>query len=429
MLSSTGWAAAIAVVIGCGAPASPQVTQASAMVIAGDCEPWGCGLNGAWLGENIPFRELDLGTRGDIASRRPNQAGLQIQSFRKAGRELTIDVQGDELIGRDGARMLKRADLEGAVLTLLRNGREQFLLRIVKVTTEPYWTDPCTQESADCHLVPRYTIFFKRAGDLDDREADICSPAVEWDMTDGPDYAPARGGQPGGQPPSVLRPPVRTFGTRPQIRGQAIVFRGDQYVEPGFQVHVDHTSTWFNIACRGTAVAKLHLLRHTSASRRDSDRITTREQRQSVLRMLTGDYCGIGYPFTRNGQPLSYTFDQDWRSGEPRPPGDSGSGTAFTGLENVSLDALWDEHGAVCIGTPRLAEHEPVLQLAQRIWQICDRRLATPPPGQRPSSSRPFRSCAELRATTGTIWTGDEFARTGSYVVSANPRPPPAPPR
>lgn len=147
---------------------------------------------------------------------------------------------------------------------------------------------------------------------------------------------------------------------------------------------------------------KLHLLRHTAASQ-DEQHTTTLGQRQAVLRMLTGDYCGIGYPFTVNGHPLRYTFAQPW---EPRYPALFGDQ-----VKVVAIDALWDPSGARCIGTPRLgAEHRG--EIEARCGHTLDdcAVLAEAPPAQ-------VRDSASSAVVTVSTLIGP----AASYALSANP--------
>jgi hypothetical protein len=248
------------------------------------------------------------------------------------------------------------------------------------------------------------------------------------------------------------------------VQGRVTMFRGDQYSEPppgafrrpgyrgaGYVVASDPTSTWFNIACEGTAIAKLHLLRHTAASVFDpradvptgSDhaipvppgiptgpivhprRTTKVPERQALLKMLTADYCGIGFPFTENGHPLSYTFQQPW---QPLFPRTNGSAVPFRGLDNVSIDALWNQDGAVCLAVPRLSDIEPRARLENRIRMWCPAR-DRPGPGIE-DLARPdlfagaigsVRRCGP--GVTLDRWNLELATWTHSYAISANPRP------
>src|SRR5262249_28907117 len=97
------------------------------------------------------------------------------------------------------------------------------------------------------------------------------------------------------------------------VKGMAVIFRGDRYRERTKEVIVPPaTDPWFNVACAGTSVAKMHLMRHTDASNPSGLYNTTRVQRQALLKMLAGDYCGKGKPFTVDGHPLLYSYDKSW---------------------------------------------------------------------------------------------------------------------
>jgi hypothetical protein len=107
------------------------------------------------------------------------------------------------------------------------------------------------------------------------------------------------------------------------------------------------TRGWVNVACVGTALAKLFLLRHTQASQLVP---TTPGERQAMLKMLTADVCGDGQSFTVHGQPLYWA-----------------DAKGITRLPDARwrVEAVWSEHGAVCINQPRRPE------LAAAIEQQC----------------------------------------------------------
>lgn len=132
---------------------------------------------------------------------------------------------------------------------------------------------------------------------------------------------------------------------------EAITFTGDRYDAKAKTVIATGLETrgWMNIACDGTALAKLYLTRHTEASQHTP---TTRAERQAMLKMLTGDVCGDGTPYTVAGQPLL------WK--------DEKQVTAFT-AQPASIEAVWSDAGAVCLDVPRRPE------LAAAIVDRCGR--------------------------------------------------------
>lgn len=98
------------------------------------------------------------------------------------------------------------------------------------------------------------------------------------------------------------------------------------------------------IACFGNAAAKMKLMNYGPKSDFDGlGNAATVAQRQATLRMLTADYCGDGTIFTANGTPL------DWRN-------DLGTVLPAGAPQFADIEAIWDESGALCLSTPRVAE-------------------------------------------------------------------------
>ena len=162
-------------------------------------------------------------------------------------------------------------------------------------------------------------------------------------------YAPAS---------SSDRRPLCTTGVN-----EAILFAGDRYDALAKTVVATspEASGWINIACAGTALAKLYLTRHTEASQIV---VTTRGERQSMLKMFTADVCGDGTSFTVHGQPLLWA--------------DAKGITKFASAP-ASIEAIWKDTGAVCLDTFRLPE------LASSIAKRCPRPScggATTPAGR-----------------------------------------------
>jgi hypothetical protein len=121
----------------------------------------------------------------------------------------------------------------------------------------------------------------------------------------------------------------------------ALAFRGDRY-NPKTEIS-ESSEPWVNIACAGTAVAKLHLLRHTAAGK-DSAHVSTIRERQAMLRMLRADYCGDGMSYTVDGTPLRYADRKNWHT----------DGLDLTqAWQRERVEALWDHRGAVCLDMPR----------------------------------------------------------------------------
>jgi hypothetical protein len=287
-----------------------QGTQLSLPLLG--CPPWGCGTNGAWLGQNVVFHELDA------SGKKANDAGLVLVAFSapEGGESLQLNVDGDKLQGtrRDGS-VVEGKKLAGAVLRL-RGGQTEYDLKIVGVGSTDFWAGSRSQ-------VTVYELKFAPPNGPGDVWLPLCRETTENGFEG--------------------------------IHGFALIFRGDRY--DAQQKTVSETGakdTWFNIACAGTALAKMHLLRHTLAGRDPAHEPTSVDERQAVLKMLTADYCGTGKPFTISGLPLLYTYNQqNWI----RVDAALNSTLFQAGLGKAtakSLDAIWNQKGAVCLDTPRL---------------------------------------------------------------------------
>jgi hypothetical protein len=289
------------------------------------------------------FHELD-------ANHSPNTAGVAFIDFRDShDAVLTLNVAGDRLQGIRGSTVLEGALLIGAYLRVSVSPTTSptsatglvssppppaaatqpiYHLTIVDFAYTGFWTGSATPG------VPVYFFNYSPEGDPN-KVTRLCQPTTE----DG-------------------------FGA---LDGQALMFRGDRYDA----VHKTVTETgaldsWFNVACAGTAVAKMHLLRHTLAGRDPATPGTTVAQRQAVLKMLTADYCGTGMAFTETGHPLLYSYYQpSWTRIQPIPfqPWSALDPTTPPPPVAATLDAIWNQDGAVCLDTARLESMSPDLRV------------------------------------------------------------------
>jgi hypothetical protein len=288
-----------------------------------------CGGNAR--AADVDFHELD---GNPVAMERvPNNEGLWIERFVHlgTGEDLGLEVEVDELIGISTTGILTRELLEGTELVLRRDGEpnKTYHLEIRKFQWTPFFVDSGERE------VPSYEF---------------------W-------YYVVEGGGPHKDP--VLLCENVDDGTG-DVRGSAFFFKGDRYdvhtravQETGFK------SPWFNIACHGTAISKLHRIRHTLAGS-TAARMTGDKQRQAYFKMFTADYCGTDYQFTVNGHPLHYGDRQGFLHAEP--------GTTF--------EAVWNDRGALCLDTPRMYTFEEILVIEP------DCRL--PPPCTPDQVDQPF---------------------------------------
>lgn len=301
-----------------------------------------CGVNGAWLGQHVAFRELALdGT--------PNAQNLRIKSFQSATNDpLQIHVSGDSLIGQsiDGYQLTGK-QLIGAKLTLVEDtdvppsqnspSSQIYVFTIIDVKYPDFWAD-CTQ--SDFCPIKKTLLYRFIAKSGNGCDIQMCRPGIN--------------------PPD---------GSRSGLAGDAVIFAGDLYDEDSLTVKVadlyspDNPHGKFNISCLGTAISKLEMLRHTSASQGSLTPVGSRpdrDQRQALLRLLTGDYCGDGSLYTQNGIPIKLVFNNPLY----RPTEASGYRYDFGG----TVDAGWNGTRATCIGTPRWTEID-----AESIKRACYR--------------------------------------------------------
>lgn len=202
----------------------------------------------------------------------------------------------------------------------------------------------------------------------------------------------------------------RASGGKPvPLEATAVIFRGDRYIARQDQKHgfiVQETApsdSWFNIACVKTTLSKLHLQRHTLAAS-DAQHQTTVAQRQTLLKLLAGDYCGSGKSFTHNGVPLRYKYTQAaWQpTVYPYRPDDI-----------ASIDAIWKEDGsgARCVGKPRLSLY-PKLE-----------DEAFPGPRQGPLKQRIQKECQRVQHEIPDCpKSTDVTLSPPDYAVSGNPK-------
>ncbi|HTE53460.1 MAG TPA: ADYC domain-containing protein [Kofleriaceae bacterium] len=340
--------------------AAPATAAPSGPAPSLTCGTWLCQTNSASMGQRLFFHELDA------SGQRANDAGIRYRGFHDAsGAPLTLSIDGDahRIVGTDAQGAALRGDaLVGAVLVLEDTStRERFDVAIKAVGEIDFWVHPREK-------VPTYVFEYRpqvaRPGDPEGRRFQpLCTgrdvPA-EWNE--------------------------KSPGTTTQL---ALIFTGDRY-DPRTKTVTVGPSDWFNVACAGSALAKMHLLRHTYAGSFGEQDPTDVEQRQAMLKMLTDDICGTGYSFTVDGEAVFYADRKGWHPFAP-----AGSPPASVG----SIEAIWTKDGAICLDEARRLAEEPTIAAA--IAAEC---------------RTPLPTCQSLGYDL-TNWS----AKPDHYGISANP--------
>ncbi|HEY8376783.1 MAG TPA: ADYC domain-containing protein [Nannocystis sp.] len=202
-----------------------------------------------------------------------------------------LDVDNDELVLRKGNSVLRGSQLVGTILLVQLPIGLPVPVTILDYTTVPSWAEGQPPIAA-------YTLVYPEPMELLGVK-NVCTG-------------------------SLLDP----------LASVATVLGGERYDEASKTV-LPNQSRWFTLACAGSAAAKLKLLGYGPQSS-----ATTPAQRQATLKMITADYCGGGESYTENGTEVQWIN----RSGAVGPSeGELGA-----------VEAIWDEHGALCLEATRL---------------------------------------------------------------------------
>lgn len=307
-----------------------------------ECPDWGCGTNSPTVGDGIVFDELNTAGVEDKHGIKIVEAYHQVSdSAPMVPVELHVEGHVLSAVATDGSARFEHDQLVGTVIKLhnVRDSNLDFELRVAAVKEQSlhFW-------AGDVHqTVPFYLITARPLG-MPDFKDSICRGRV-------PDADAHWGGQ--------------------EFERYVLAFEGDRYDAAAKQVRdVEHDPKWFNLACAGTAPAKLHLMRHTAAGSLDASGATvlttSNKERTAMLKMFAADYCGTGQPFTVDGQPLLY--GDEWAK-YPETP----TSAVLRARPSVvrTIEALWNEAGAVCLDTPRLYDRTCVETVCGRPVPRC----------------------------------------------------------
>jgi len=340
-----------------GCAVEPTTSSASAEVTSGtECDVMRCGTNSPVI-DGLGFHELNL-------QGAENAQHMRYARFVQGTLDYTLHVKDGRLWGTRDGKILQHADLKGAqIIAKLASGK-QIAITIVNVGTVHFWAvTPGTAPGA-VPLIETYDLQW----------AEFTSSGKGEKLT------------------PVCGNPARRDDTLGMVVRTAVVFEGDRIDADSKKVSAAIDPTWFNIGCAGHALAKLALTGHTEAAR-SFGYATTPSERQAMLKMFTGDYCGTGEAFTIPGQPLYWRDDHGWM-GDPYPTPVS-----------TPVEARWGADGAICLGAPRLDVNIP----AATAW----------PAGlSAPIASEILGACPLLPPCANV----DPNDLDGAHLVTANPK-------
>jgi hypothetical protein len=319
---------------GCGMseePCGDEDCESRSSAIEQPCESFGCGGNAQIMGTS--FHELHASPSGGAGL--PNDGGVVVESFLSGqgaeprlthGTGMVLDVQGDRLVGLvAGQSAVADQELYGATIRL--RGNVSHSLSIHAMAEIEFWVSAEGRPGR----VRAYTLAHHQPGQAS--HVTICGPRISLP---GPPHNPRSWGD-GTADSTRDDVPIG----EPDVLNMAIIFAGDRYDRSRGTVDASGEPGWFNIACVGTALAKMHLLRHTSAGS-GSTSSPNLEQRQAMLKLLSADYCGDGDAYARHGTPLFYQ-DQGGLY-DPAP---------WLGDRVAEFEAIWTADGALCLDDPR----------------------------------------------------------------------------
>lgn len=304
-----------------GCAASEPPTAATAAEI-GSCDAFMCGTNSPQIAE-FGFWDLHLPPSLDVAGL-PNKVGMQVLGFIQ-GTPATVylpRVIGGRLRPIDPATsnvLIGNALVDGWFL--LRNGQRLFKVKVSEFSLVDSWA----KRSDGKHVVlESYKLDWTELvnghwGDF----RNVCKNPPSREATD--DILTMTG----------------------QNIYRTLLFEGDR-------IDADHKwvtgvdTSWFNLGCAGSALAKMALTGHTEAAHVAHQFDTSRDERQTMLKLLTADYCGGGKSFTVAGQPLNWRDDRGTMKLLAQ---------LMTPPQPLVREARWTPSGAACLDAPRIDAH------------------------------------------------------------------------
>lgn len=283
----------------------------------------------------------------------------------------TLDVDGAGKLIAAGAENCSDRDLDGASFELQKEGVPAVQLVIHAVDPVIYYG----------HEVRGYK--FTRPGS----QTSVCDPneaeaiAKLLFLPRGPIFKRVSGFAPDVVKASLEPSPQKNKENGDKaLPEMAIVFYGELY---DIKEHVLAGSErgWFNIACARDALAKREILKIEPPVRPEAATVDYYRRRTAALRMMTANYCNEGR-YTFEGTEIGWALPSALGNAQHE-------GCAKTLANGRTLEAVWDENGAVCIEHTRLYAHR----------NRTDSRHLFPKPCQKPGA------CEDERALVSALWS------------------------
>jgi hypothetical protein len=303
-------------------PAIEESSTGSVEQTITQCPEYMCGMNSPQIA-SFGFWDLQmppsLGMPGGV-----NNVGLQVYGFFSATNQLMLPrVIGGRLIAVSGSTTLWGTALVNGWF-YLRAGNRVFKLRVTDVSYVDSWAAPIDGS----HVV------------LEDYKLDW----TEFVNGSWGDFRNMCKSVPSRESSEILTMVGQNI-------YRTLLFEGDR-IDAARKLDTGIDTTWVNLGCAGSALAKMALTGHTEASKVTGAFNTTLLERQTMLKMLGADYCHDGTAFTVAGQPLNWRDDHGTMKL---------TALTFNPPQPLILESRWNAEGAVCLNKPRVDVHPTAL--------------------------------------------------------------------
>jgi hypothetical protein len=337
-------AALMSCVASCLLPGAPEEPAAGPDPLAtattaqplGSCPSWECGSNSPKI-DVYGFHDLHVGGA-------PNSAGLVVTGLWHGGTLYQLAVEKGRILAKlGGAIKLAGPALANAEIRLksLGNGKS-YAIRITNIVTMASFA----KLGGTSRPIETYY--------LDVAELIGGAPATTFRA-----LCPS--------PPARYSPDLLGMG-----RFQTLVFEGERIDALRKVIDPVLDPSWLNLGCAGHLIAKLAINGYTESARVAFGFNTTIDERTAFVKMLAGDYCGGGHPFTVAGQPLEWLDAHGYTKYVSPAPG-------------LAIEARWGPGGATCLNVPRVDASPTALSAATfggavlpAIAAACPALVATP---------------------------------------------------